>query len=70
MPRGEFNFRYWFLADAPNIARNCRVTKVSKYPMDRFFLVNILSSDILDKTPKNTFYPKLGVFSAIFDKYN
>jgi len=23
MPRGEFKHRYWFFADAPNIARNC-----------------------------------------------
>ncbi len=25
MPRGEFKHRYWFFADTPNIARNCRV---------------------------------------------
>jgi hypothetical protein len=23
MPRGEFKHRYWFFADAPNIASNC-----------------------------------------------
>jgi hypothetical protein len=25
MPRGEFKHRYWFFADTPNIASNCRV---------------------------------------------
>ncbi len=25
MPHGEFKRRYWFFADTPNIAKNCRV---------------------------------------------
>ena len=30
MPREEFKHRYWFFADTPHIARNCRVTVSEK----------------------------------------
>jgi hypothetical protein len=31
MPRGEFKHRYWFFADAPNIARNSSVIEQIYY---------------------------------------